>query len=112
MRTDVEFESEGATLRGWLFLPDGAGPHPAIVATAGFADVKETLLYRPYPEVFRDAGFAVLVYDHINFGESGGEPRQEADAMKQRRGYRDAITFLSAHAAVDADRIGIWGTSF
>ena len=24
MRTDVEFDADGVTLRGWLFVPDGA----------------------------------------------------------------------------------------
>jgi hypothetical protein len=30
-RGDVEFSAEGGVqLRGWLFVPEGAGPHPAI----------------------------------------------------------------------------------
>jgi hypothetical protein len=24
MRQDIEFDAEGVTLRGWLYLPDGA----------------------------------------------------------------------------------------
>src|SRR5512132_3129377 len=32
MREDVEFDAEGVTLRGWLYLPDGAGgPVPTVV---------------------------------------------------------------------------------
>jgi len=112
VRQDVEFESEGVTLRGWLDLPDGGVAAPGIVMTGGFAATKEVFLDHPYPEVFRAAGMAVLVYDHANCGTSDGQPRQELDPIKQQRGYRDAITFLQAHPAVDAARIGIWGTSY
>lgn len=111
-REPVEFESEGATLRGWIDLPPHNGPHPAVVVTGGFAGVKEIFLYQRYPHVFATAGFAVLVYDHINCGTSDGDPRQELDPVKQQRGYRDAITFLRSREDVDGDRIGIWGTSY
>jgi uncharacterized protein len=112
VRHDVEFVSEGGALRGWLFVPEGDGPHPGVVATAGFADVKESLLWHGYPQVFCGEGLAVLLYDHPNFGDSEGEPRQEVDPLKQRRAYRDAITFLATRPEIDADRIGIWGTSY
>ena len=36
MRQDVEFVSEGVTLRGWLYLPEGAGTHGAVVLTEQF----------------------------------------------------------------------------
>ena len=30
MRRDIEFDAEGVTLRGWLYVPDGGGgPVPA-----------------------------------------------------------------------------------
>ena len=112
MRQDVEFQSDGVTLRGWLDLPDGGSPTAAVVLTSGFASTKEVFLDHPYPQVFCDAGLAVLTYDHVNCGTSDGTPRQELDPLKQQRGYRDAITFLQSHPAVDPDRIGIWGTSY
>jgi hypothetical protein len=41
-RQDVEFVAEGnVVLRGWLVVPDGVGPHPAITMAHGFAGVKE-----------------------------------------------------------------------
>jgi len=111
-RLDATFESEGRTLRGWLFLPDGDGPHPGIVMTSGFASVKEVFLSYPYQEAFVDAGMAVLIYDHPNCGDSGGEPRQELDPVLQQRGYRDALTFLAGCDEIDSARLGIWGTSY
>lgn len=111
-RLDVEFASEGRTLRGWLFLPSGEGPFPGVVVTAGFCGVREGFLGHPYQEVFGEVGIATLIYDHANTGESDGLPRQELDPILQQRGYRDAITFLSGHSSIDAGRIGIWGTSY
>src|SRR5258708_34172415 len=76
----------------------------------GMSRVKEGSIMK-YAEHFARGGFAVLAYDNINFGDSGGEPRQEVDPALQRRGYRDAITYVSSRADVDKTRIGIFGTS-
>src|ERR1700759_241251 len=111
-REDVKFVSEGTTLRGWLFVPEGKGPFPGVVVTAGFAGVREGFLGHPYQEVFASAGIATLIHDHPNCGDSEGLPRQELDPILQQRGYHDAITFLINHPEIDAERIGIWGTSY
>lgn len=109
-RLDVEFESCGATLRGWLYRPDGDREVPGIVMAHGLSAVKEMFLDR-YAAVFADAGFATLVYDHYGFGASGGEPRQSPSATLQLQGYRDGINWLAARVDVDAGRVGIWGSS-
>jgi fermentation-respiration switch protein FrsA (DUF1100 family) len=111
MRTDIEFLSQRTVLRGWLYRPaNQLQPCPAIVMAHGFSGVKEQYLDR-YAECFVAAGLAVLVYDHACFGASDGEPRQEIDPPRQKRGYRDAITFVQAQDGIDPARIGIWGTS-
>ena len=112
MRTDVEFDAEGVTLRGWLYVPDGAsGPVPTIVMAHGFSAVKEMYLDR-FAEAFAAAGLGALVFDNRNFGASDGEPRQEIDPGEQVRDYRHAITYATTRPEVDADRIGIWGSSY
>jgi len=112
MREDIEFISEGRVLKGWLFRPStGEDTVPVIVMAHGLSCVKEQYLDR-YAAVFAEAGFAVLLYDHANFGASGGEPRQEVDPVLQRRGYRDAISFAQTVSWIDPTRIAIWGTSF
>jgi dienelactone hydrolase len=111
-REDVEFEAEGAvTLRGWLLAPDGPGPHPAITMAHGYAGVKEHGLER-FARVFADDGFVVLVHDHRSFGASDGEPRQDVDPWRQIADWRRAISFLESRPEVDAERIGLWGTSY
>lgn len=112
MRIDVEFDANGTTLRGWLYTPDkGTGPFPAIVMAHGFSALKEMGLDR-YAEVFAAAGFACLVYDNRNLGASDGEPRFDIDPVAQMRDYRHAITYAQSRPEVNADRIGIWGTSY
>ena len=112
MRTNIAFKAtDGTTLRGWHYLPDGAGKHPTIVMAHGFSAVKEMYLDK-YAEAFAQAGFASLVYDNRNFGASDGEPRQEIDPWLQIRDYSDAITFARNLEQTDADRIGIWGSSY
>src|SRR5882757_9218481 len=111
-RQDVEFAVEGdATLRGWLFVPDGAGPHPAITMAHGFAGVKEHGLER-FANAFADAGFVVLVHDHRGFGASDGVPRQDVDPWRQIADWRRAISYLETLDVVDPKRIGLWGTSY
>ncbi|HWK28060.1 MAG TPA: alpha/beta hydrolase [Solirubrobacter sp.] len=112
MREDVEFNADGVTLRGWLYTPDGAGgPSPTIVMAHGFSAVKEMYLDR-FAEAFAAAGLAALVFDNRNFGASDGEPRQEIDPWAQVRDYRTAITYAGTRSEVDANRIGIWGSSY
>jgi uncharacterized protein len=112
MRTNVVFKTtNGTTLRGWYFVPDNPGKHATIVMSHGFSAVKEMYLDK-YAEAFVQAGFAALVYDNRNFGESDGEPRQEIDPWLQIRDYSDAITFARNLDGTDPDRIGIWGSSY
>lgn len=77
----------------------------------GFSAVKEMRLDR-FAEVFCDAGLVVLVYDHRNFGASDGEPRQQINPWAQARDYRHALTWLGNRPEVDADRLGVWGSSY
>jgi cephalosporin-C deacetylase-like acetyl esterase len=110
-RHDVEFSSEGTPVRGWLYIPDGAGPHPAVVLAGGWCYVRE-LVMPYYAQAFADAGIAALVFDYRNLGVSDGEPRQHLDPWMQIRDYQNAVSFLTTRPEVDADRIGAWGISY
>ncbi|HUR75366.1 MAG TPA: alpha/beta hydrolase [Sporichthya sp.] len=113
-RRDISFDAEGVTLRGWFYSGSGAassGPGPTVVMAHGFSAVKEMYL-DSFAEVFADAGINALVFDNRNFGASDGEPRQEIDPWAQVRDYRHAITFAATLPEVDAERIGVWGSSY
>lgn len=110
-RIDVEFQSEGATCRGWLYRPDGDGPFPAVALAGGWCYVRE-LVMPYYAEAFAKAGIAALVFDYRNLGVSDGEPRQHLDPWAQIRDYRNALSFLERSPDIDADRLGVWGISY
>jgi fermentation-respiration switch protein FrsA (DUF1100 family) len=111
-RRDIEFDAEGVILRGWFYTADGSsGAAPTIVMAHGFSAVKEMYLDK-YAEAFAAAGLNALVFDNRNFGASDGEPRQEIDPWAQVRDYRHAITYATTLPEVDADRIGVWGSSY
>lgn len=107
----VEFESEGATLRGRLYRPERAAPFPCVVMAHG-TTATITMAIDRYAEVFCRGGLGVLLYDHRNFGASGGEPRQEINPWIQARGYRDAVSYLQTRADVLRDKVAVWGDSY
>lgn len=112
MRRDVEFRTEdGVILRGWHYVSDANRSTPTIVMAHGYSAVKEMYLDR-FAEAFAEAGLGAIVFDNRNFGASDGEPRQEIDPWQQISDYRDAITWASGLPEVDADRIGVWGSSY
>lgn len=114
-REEIEFVGPGgATLRGWFFPADSASPSPCVVLQHGISGVKELYL-EDYARVLQAAGLSCVVHDHPGFGASDavpGTPRGEIDPWQQVRGIQDAITYASLRDDVDADRIGLWGTSF
>jgi fermentation-respiration switch protein FrsA (DUF1100 family) len=111
-RRDVEFNAEGPVLRGWFYQAETSEEvAPVVVMAHGLSAVKEMCLDE-YALAFSAAGLHALVYDHRNFGASDGEPRQEVDPIAQCRDLRHAITYAMALPEVDADRVGVWGTSF
>ena len=81
---------------------------PGIVLTGPFTGVKEQVV-SVYARRLADAGLATLVFDHRNFGSSGGEPRQHEDSAGKLEDLRAATSALAAHPAVDAGRLGCIG---
>lgn len=111
MFTDAGFVSEGVMLRGRLYRNEGSRePQPAVVMTHGFS-ATITMVADRFAEVFAEAGFVVLLYDHVGFGISDGEPRQVINPWAQARGYRDALSYLRTVNGVDPGRMAVWGDS-
>lgn len=111
MYTSTEFQSQGATVRGRLYKPANRSEALAVVImTHGFSATIGMVADHYADEIFR-AGFAVLLYDHRNFGISDGEPRQEINKWLQMRGYQDAIDFVTGLKGIDSNRIALWGDS-
>ena len=108
----IEFRSQGALLRGRLYVPKFVKQKPPIVIMAhGFTSTINGMTADKYAERFMENGFAVLLYDHRNFGASDGEPRQEINFWVQARGYIDAIDFANELTEIDTGKIAVWGAS-
>jgi alpha-beta hydrolase superfamily lysophospholipase len=110
--TPIGFTSDGAVLRGALHLPEGspAGGFPLVVLAQGLGTLHEWT--HRTAGAFVEAGIAALTVDYRGFGISEGEPRQQAEPWKIVHDLRAAIDFATTRPEIDAERIGIWGTSF
>ncbi|KAG4253878.1 hypothetical protein BFJ72_g14747 [Fusarium proliferatum] len=111
VQRDVEFRTlDGTTLRGLFYAPIADEKRPCIIMTHGFSGLKEQFL-PDFAERFRDAGYAVLIYDHRNWGSSDGLPRNETDPTKQALDYSDAFDYVASLPEVEPTKIVFWGSS-
>ncbi|WP_143590989.1 alpha/beta hydrolase [Thermoactinospora rubra] len=104
----VEFPCEGLRLVGDLRVPEGDGPHPALVLTGPFTGVRGQVTGR-YAERLTARGYVTLAFDHRNWGESDGEPRRHEDPQGKLHDLRAAVSFLRGRPEVDRERIGAVG---
>src|ERR1044071_2272600 len=109
---DVRIPSAGEQLAAYLYRPDAAdGAVPCVVMAHGFSAPRDDGL-PAYAEAFRDAGFAVVVFDYRHFGASTGEPRQLLDIGRQHEDYCAVVSWARQLHGIDPDRIVLWGSSF
>ncbi|MCY6383371.1 alpha/beta hydrolase [Hoeflea prorocentri] len=104
----VEFRSGQALLRGRMYC-HSRNHTPCVVMTHG-TSATISMVADAYAEAIHFAGFDVLLFDHANFGISGGEPRQEINPWIQARGYRDAVRHLRLQPG--CGDIALWGDSY
>ncbi|WP_375483347.1 alpha/beta hydrolase [uncultured Mycobacterium sp.] len=110
-RADVQFNSGGERISAWLYRPEATGEAPLLVMAHGLGGVR-TMRLDAYAERFCAAGYACLVFDYRNFGDSEGEPRQLLDIGMQLQDWAAAVAYGRTLAGIDAHRLGLWGTSF
>ena len=109
---NIEFTSQDSILRGRLYLPtDKSEKYPVVVMAHGFTTTINGMTADNYAEKCREAGYALLLYDHRNLGISDGEPRQEINYWVQTRGYIDCIDFAITQPEIDTAKIAVWGCS-
>jgi len=110
-REDVRFTSGEDRISAWLYRPTGSGPAPLLVMAHGLGAVR-TMRLDTYAERFSAAGYACLVFDYRNFGDSEGQPRQLLDIGMQLADWAAAVDYARTLPGIDHSRIGLWGTSF
>ena len=105
----IEFESEGATLRGTLHRSENPEA-PLVIMAHGFSATAHMSI-NAFATHLADAGHHAFAYDHRNFGTSDGEPRFAVDQWRQIRGYNDAITHTLGLDGVQTNQVVVWGES-
>ena len=97
MKRAVEFYSEGFKLYGDVYTPEDLAPgekRAAVLLCHGYTGVKN--LYLPdNAESLNQAGYVAMAFDYKGWGDSEGNR-----------------TFLGLRPEVDAERIGLYGTSY
>jgi len=102
----TEFESEGATIRGHLVVPDGKGPFHGVCKFHGLPggpDQTSGIATR-----LAEADFAVLTFDFRGFRSSEGV----FSLSNQIKDARVAISHLLESELTDESWVGVYGASF
>lgn len=115
---DLTFPSKAAsvTLAATLTLPEGPGPHPAVILISGSGpqDRDETIMgHKPFlvlADHLSRRGIAVLRYDDRGIGRSSGD-FASATSVDFSGDAEGALDFLKSRPEIDATRIGFVGHS-
>lgn len=115
--TEHEFASrDGSTVHGWVWVPEGEGPHPVLLNIHGGPFAQYGVGVFDEAQVAVDAGYAVV---QCNPRGSAGYGREHGAAIKAAMGtvdLHDVLDFLdgalAAHPSLDGERLGIMGGSY
>jgi len=124
------FATSDAELKGFLYLPPGVGPFPAMILNHGSTvDHESTDLSKPaVASVLVSWGLACFFPNRWGYGRSPGRywkedvtaefGTAEYDSQLVRRLHREAndviaaLDYVASLDAVDADHVGVMGSSF
>lgn len=104
-KNGVQFRSQGVKLAGNLYLPkgfDASLQYPTIVYSGPFNQVKEQMGAK-YGEKLAAKGYIFLAFDHLGYGDSEGELRNNENPFIKMESIRDAISYLRTHSFVDRE---------
>ena len=116
---EVTFENGDVTLAGTLTLPEGDGPHPAVILVTGsgpqdrdesLAPVTALKPFRLIADALARAGIAVLRYDDRGVGQSTGL-FEEATLDDFTADAAAGIGYLMSRDEIDAEQVGLIGHS-
>ncbi|ATW87299.1 alpha-beta hydrolase superfamily lysophospholipase [Halohasta litchfieldiae] len=106
----IEFDSDGETCVGTLYLPDRPESPPVIVMAPGLGFWR-TFALPAVAERFAESGYAAFTFDFRHHGDSEGEPRGLVSPPKQIADYEAAIEAMGREEDVDSNRLVVWGHS-
>ena len=107
---------DGGTVHGWVWVPEGEGPHPVLLNIHGGPFAQYGVGVFDEAQVAVDAGYAVV---QCNPRGSAGYGREHGVAIRRAMGtvdMTDVLDFLDAaidaHSRLDGARLGIMGGSY
>ncbi len=104
----VTFESQGQTLAGNLYLPDGytnGQKLPGVVVTGAWTTVKEQMA-GTYAAEMADRGYIALVFDFRGWGQSPDAIQYLENPKRKTEDIQAAVDYLATRPEVEASRIG------
>jgi alpha-beta hydrolase superfamily lysophospholipase len=110
---DVRFTCEGAVQAATIYLPSGAGPHPALVWVHGAGEETRLTWGGQVVPGLVQAGVAVLSYDKRGVGQSQGVccPGDEGHFNLLTADVAGAVSVLRSRSDITVDEVGLAGAS-
>jgi uncharacterized protein len=108
----VQYTCEGATQAGTLYLPSGAGPHPAVVWVHGSGEASR-LPFGGVVATLVDEGIAVFSFDKRGVGQSQGHccPGDDGRFNLLSADVQGAVAALAGRSDLRTNEIGLIGAS-
>ncbi len=106
-KNEIQFKSQGYNLAALLYLPEGfdaSNQYPAVIFSGPFNQIKEQT-GAIYGRKLAAKGYAVLVFDHIGYGDSEGELRNNENSFIKMESIRDAVSFVGMLDFVNREKI-------
>ena len=106
-KNSITFLSQGANLAAHLYLPQGFDPstqYPAVIFSPPFNQVKEQT-GAIYATHLAKLGYAILVFDHLGYGDSEGTLRNNENAFIKMESIRDAISFVGTLPFINKEQL-------
>lgn len=106
-KNNVTFKSQGLNLAAHLYTPGGFdenSSYPSIVFSPPFNQVKEQT-GAVYARRLAELGYVTIVFDHIGYGDSEGEIRNNENSWIKIESIRDAISYMGTLSFVDRDNL-------
>jgi fermentation-respiration switch protein FrsA (DUF1100 family) len=103
----VFFKSQGVMLAGDLYLPEGfdeSKKYPTVIFSGPLNQVKEQM-GAVYAQKMAAIGYVFLSFDHLGYGDSEGEVRNNENFSWKSEGIRDGISYLRTLPFVDRSRL-------
>jgi hypothetical protein len=105
----IEIICDGVKICGVLHLPEQERS-PCMLISHGLFSDKNTVKFQEMAEEFPREGFAVLRFDFMGCGESGGKV-EDTTISGRLANLKAMFDFACTHPSIDHKRIGLMGSS-